>query len=157
MARVQSMLLAGFALLAHAVPEAMAHGTLACVVEDRSLSLALNATAAAAKGYGLTEVTGSLAVKLDGTPRDAGRLDLNRQSVAQYWFQDRNLKLFIVEEKADGPRSETASVWLDLKQVRTDVTTYRGSYRLQSRHRDAKTTGAGIVQEASGYAECSAD
>ena len=151
------MPLAVFAYLTLAAPAAMAQGTLSCVVEDRTLSLAFNATAVAAKGYGLTEVTGSLGVKFDGTPRDVGRLALTRQSVAQYWFQDRALKLFIVEEKADGPRSETASVWLDLKQVRTDPTTYRGSYRLQSRHRDAKTTGAGVVQEASGYAECSAD
>ena len=146
----------GAALLLQASP-ALATGTIACVVEDKVLSLALNAPFAFGHGDALLDVSGKIGVKFDGTPRDVGPLDLARQSVAQYWFQGSDLRMLIVQDKNVDGKALTVTVLLDLKRARSHPTTYRGRYVLEAQHHDAKTTADGITQKASGYAECSAD
>ena len=144
-------------ILAISATTALATGTIACVVEDKVLSLSLNAPFAIGRGDALLDVTGKIGIKFDGTPRDLGPVNLERQSVAQYWFQGRDLRFYVVQDKDAGDKAVTVTVLLDVKRVRTDPTTYRGHYVLEARHRDRTTTGAGIMQKASGYAECSAD
>lgn len=132
-------------------------GDFSCVVEDKALSLALNGKRADAPGYGLVDATGSAAVKFDGTPSEVGPIELNRQSLAQYWFQNGELEFYITGEKAVAGKSVVLNVLLDLKKVRNDPTTYRGRYALDERHSNPKTTGVGIINKAGGYAECTAD
>jgi len=149
--------LSAAAFMAIMASSAMAQGSLACVIEDKVVSLALTAPYAAGHGDGLIDVSGKMGVKYDGTPRDIGTVALQRQSVAQYWFQGKELKLLVVEDKAGIGRSLSVTIRLDLKGSRTDPTTYRGAYVMEAVHRDRKTTGAGLSHKASGYAECTAN
>ncbi len=143
-------------VLAVTASDVTAAGNIACVVEDRVLSLSLNAPFDPdGQSYALLDVSGRVAIKYDDIPRDAGGIELERAAVAQYWFDGRNLKLRIYRDTQLGDQALSVEIILVLKQVRTDPTTYRGRYFLKERHRDALKSRRDRINKAAGYAECS--
>lgn len=140
------------ALIAGAAPAA-ATATLSCAVDDRALTLDVQASVAHGMGEALSGFRGEIRVRLKGAPRDFGTLLLEPEHLTQSWIHGRDVRLRLYRDRGEGAHGSVELV-LETRSTGGD-SSFVGRYALTVDHQRQPGDGAVATLKARGRATCS--
>lgn len=143
------------ALMAATLPAA-ASGGIWCNLEDQSVRLSIESGVTRGMGAPFFNFRGTLEILDNSIADDLRKSEFAGQQLAQYWLDERVLKLRIYHERqGDKPHG-----YLDLvieTQAGDDEGLYGGSYQLTVFDMTGDTTGAGRETALGGEINCGSE
>ena len=148
-------LVISLAMIALSGGVAFAAGGISCAVEDDAAVLSLEGGVTHGMGGALFSFAGQAELRSPEVADDLRATSFGREHVAQYWFDDRELKLRLYREReGDAPHGYVEIV---LETTADRDGTYRGDYAATVHDMTEAANGEAATQEISGAITCSGE
>ncbi|MCO5158914.1 MAG: hypothetical protein M9945_19630 [Aquamicrobium sp.] len=134
---------------------AVAAGGISCAVEDDGVVLSLEGGVTYGMGGALFNFAGQAGLRSEKITGDLRASSFGREHVAQYWFDDRELKLRLYREReGDAPHGYVEIV---LETIADRDGSYRGDYAVTVYDMTEAANGEAATEEISGAIACSGE
>lgn len=148
-------LVLSLAMVALSGGAAFAAGGISCAVEDETAALSLEGGVTHGMGGALFSFAGQAELRSGEIADDLRVSSFGREHVAQYWFDDRELKLRLYREReGDAPHGYVEIV---LEAAADRDGSYRGDYAVTVYDMTEAANGEAATEAISGAIACSGE
>jgi len=138
-----------FSLLA--TGSAFASGGISCMGDDDKAKFEIGGGVTHGMGGPLFNFEGNIEILDKSVADDLRKISVTREHVAQYWLDDRDLRLVIYRERAEG---DHGYVELTIRTQVSEEGVYGGGYELVAFDTKGDTTGEGKRVEIKNTTSC---
>ena len=143
-----------FGLLAGVTP-ALASGGISCAGEDGPAKIALSAGVTRGMGGPIFQLAATTGVADETVAEDLRKSTFTKENIAQYWFDDKEMKLLLYRER-EGEPFGSVQLFIGTQPVGDDIG-YDGDFKLTISDMADSTTGEAKVAEFTGKISCSVE